>query len=86
MNKLNESEQEFLDTLVAQNDRYRRGIANFMDLQAANESQIIQLVRERETPLKVAYTSGNRRICFDGGIVKIEKHPRIPPSILSIPS
>ena len=76
MDKLNNEEQQSIDKLVNSIDHYRRAINEFQGMEIMTRDALRRIITERENPLKVAYTSDNRRICFDGNIVKIELRPR----------
>uniref|UniRef100_A0A6M3LW62 Uncharacterized protein n=1 Tax=viral metagenome TaxID=1070528 RepID=A0A6M3LW62_9ZZZZ len=76
MNKLNDEERKRLDQLVDAVDHYRWMQFDSKVLEFCTKQEILKLLKERDIPLKTAYTSGNRRICFDGDIVKIERQPR----------
>ena len=71
MNKLNDADQQSLDFLVKTIDHYKRSVLDFSLLECIARGQILQLLKG-----KVAYTSDNRRICFNGDIVKIDRRPR----------
>lgn len=74
--ELNDNEQKELDCLISDVDYYRQAQTNYSTFEYITKENIRKLLKERNIPLNVVYTSEGRRVCLDGDIVKVERFKR----------